>query len=253
MEPDKEFIDLLINQNNILDKNIGSTIVRINSDIIVKYGSRVKQEEADIMKYLKEKTSIPIPEVKNIYKKDNITYIVMEYIEGETLENIISNINNKDFEKIMSEIKKYLNELRNIKGNILGSINDGPYNNCLFQNPKPETSFSNINQFNDYWINKVKEIMPNYHILAIKNVLPNNRDIVFSHGDLTTKNIIIKDNKIVSIIDWELAGWYPESWEYFRMLSYSIDNEKWHDSVNKIIKPYYIDYLMYKHIFACLY
>jgi thiamine kinase-like enzyme len=153
----------------------------------------------------------------------------------------------------MGEIKKYLNELRNIKGNILGSINNGPYNNCLFQDPKPEKSFSNINQFNDYWINKVKEIMPNYHILAIKNVLPSNRDIVFSHGDLTTKNIIIKDNKIVSIIDWELAGWYPESWEYFRMLSYSVDDEKWHDGVSKIIKPYYIDYLMYKHIFACLY
>lgn len=252
MEPDKDFINLLINADNILDKNIGSTIVKINSKLVVKYGKRVKEEEANIMKYLKENTSVPVPDVKKVYKKDNITYIVMEYIEGKTLEEIILNLDNESFEKIIKEIKKYLNEIRNIKGNKLGSINNKPYDNCLFQDPKPTKMFLNIEQFNDYWINKVKNIMPDHHILAIKNVIPNNRGIVFSHGDLTTKNIIIKDNKIVSIIDWELAGLYPESWEYFRMLSYP-DDEKWHSNINKIIKPYYIDYLMYKNIFSCLY
>jgi thiamine kinase-like enzyme len=46
---------------------------------------------------------------------------------------------------------------------------------------------------------------------------------VLTHGDLQLKNIIV--NRIgtredgsgrfeISLIDWEIAGWYPEYWEF---------------------------------------
>ncbi|KAF2704894.1 hypothetical protein K504DRAFT_537480 [Pleomassaria siparia CBS 279.74] len=38
--------------------------------------------------------------------------------------------------------------------------------------------------------------------------------IVLTHGDLNQANIMVKHGKIVSLIDWEFSGWYPEYWEY---------------------------------------
>ena len=31
---------------------------------------------------------------------------------------------------------------------------------------------------------------------------------------MAPRNIIVKGGKIVAIVDWEMAGWYPEYWEY---------------------------------------
>ncbi|KAG6102826.1 hypothetical protein E4U30_000013 [Claviceps sp. LM220 group G6] len=36
----------------------------------------------------------------------------------------------------------------------------------------------------------------------------------FTHGNLTPRNIMVKNGHVVAIIDWESAGWFPEYWEY---------------------------------------
>ena len=35
--------------------------------------------------------------------------------------------------------------------------------------------------------------------------------LVFTHQDLAARNLILDDNGRLWVIDWELAGWYPES------------------------------------------
>ncbi|KAK1912775.1 hypothetical protein P3342_004711 [Pyrenophora teres f. teres] len=37
---------------------------------------------------------------------------------------------------------------------------------------------------------------------------------VFTHGDLHSTNIIASGDKVVGIVDWETAGWYPAYWKY---------------------------------------
>ncbi|EWY82225.1 hypothetical protein FOYG_14340 [Fusarium oxysporum NRRL 32931] len=37
---------------------------------------------------------------------------------------------------------------------------------------------------------------------------------VFTHGDLNPFNILVRDDQVVGIIDWEFAGWHPCYWEY---------------------------------------
>lgn len=38
--------------------------------------------------------------------------------------------------------------------------------------------------------------------------------LVFTHGDLSSFNVMVKKRKVTGIIDWETAGWAPEYWEY---------------------------------------
>jgi thiamine kinase-like enzyme len=38
----------------------------------------------------------------------------------------------------------------------------------------------------------------------------------FSHGDLSAHNILVEEDEITGIIDWDTSGWYPDYWEYAR-------------------------------------
>jgi hypothetical protein len=40
--------------------------------------------------------------------------------------------------------------------------------------------------------------------------------IVFTHGDLSPRNVIVKERRVQALLDWEYAGWYPEYWEYVK-------------------------------------
>lgn len=40
--------------------------------------------------------------------------------------------------------------------------------------------------------------------------------LVFTHGDLAPRNILIKRGQVVGLVDWELSGWYPEYFERTR-------------------------------------
>lgn len=57
---------------------------------------------------------------------------------------------------------------------------------------------------------------------------------MLTHGDLTLGNLIISDGpgprRIAAIIDWEQAGWYPEYWEYFKLL-YGVEyHHEWREA-----------------------
>jgi aminoglycoside phosphotransferase len=61
---------------------------------------------------------------------------------------------------------------------------------------------------------------------------------VFSHGDLAPRNILVKDGRVVGIIDWETAGWYPEYWEYARLKRSNLDAPDWEERLCKLMDPY---------------
>jgi hypothetical protein len=53
--------------------------------------------------------------------------------------------------------------------------------------------------------------------------LPDTGEISFTHADITLGNIMVSGSPgsyvITGIIDREQAGWYPEYWEYCKILS----------------------------------
>ena len=83
--------------------------------------------------------------------------------------------------------------------------------------------------------------------MALRDLLPDDAKIYFSHGDLTLTNIIVappdpdcpSPRRLAGIIDWEQAGWYPEHWEYCKMLYAVNKNHLWRSDgwVDQIVKP----------------
>lgn len=58
---------------------------------------------------------------------------------------------------------------------------------------------------------------------------------VFTHGDLNPCNIIVRDGKVVGIIDWEFAGWYPHYWEYTAAWFGNIIRTDWQGMIDKFL------------------
>ena len=48
--------------------------------------------------------------------------------------------------------------------------------------------------------------------------------LVFTHGDLNSLNILACGDKVVGIVDWETAGWYPSYLEYTTACQVSLHN-----------------------------
>jgi hypothetical protein len=61
--------------------------------------------------------------------------------------------------------------------------------------------------------------------------------IAFTRGDLSSLNILVSGDKVVGIIDWKTAGWYPSYWEYTSAWNANPQNQFWQCGVDKFLQP----------------
>ncbi|KAK3897337.1 hypothetical protein C8A05DRAFT_48007 [Staphylotrichum tortipilum] len=71
---------------------------------------------------------------------------------------------------------------------------------------------------------RLEEETINWH--QITSQLEAEHPIVFSHGDIAARNIMVRDGHIVALLDWEFSGWLPEYWEYVFAL-HGMDTIDW--------------------------
>lgn len=70
--------------------------------------------------------------------------------------------------------------------------------------------------------------------------------IVYSHCDIAPRNIMVRDGRIVALIDWEGAGWYPEYWDYVKLMHFMDKCPGWKALVDEIFpKSYHMELLLY--------
>ncbi|UPK99102.1 hypothetical protein LCI18_010037 [Fusarium solani-melongenae] len=53
-----------------------------------------------------------------------------------------------------------------------------------------------------------------YYQHILPTVLRGDGTPTFTHNDFQRKNVIVRDDGVPVIIDWEFASWYPIYWEY---------------------------------------
>jgi hypothetical protein len=74
--------------------------------------------------------------------------------------------------------------------------------------------FSDVREFHRYLTSLVcfPSRMPRLMKLA-DPVYKKQQRICFTHADIHGGNVIVRDDRLVAVIDWEQAGWYPEYFE----------------------------------------
>ncbi|TFK64980.1 kinase-like protein [Pluteus cervinus] len=185
----------------------------------VKHGppSSITISEAQIIEFVRQSTSIPIPKVHMVFEHENEFHIVMDFIEGSQLFPNSLFLPSDDQEVIAAQLGDITQQIRSLPlpaQTVLGSWEGGPYRNTYFRVPwdksiLPAAPFQSVSEFHEHWVKRGSQADVDPPSLPNPNEIP----IVPTHGDLSGRNILIKQGRIVAVVDWETFGWYPNFWE----------------------------------------
>ncbi|KAF2124398.1 kinase-like protein [Dothidotthia symphoricarpi CBS 119687] len=218
-------------------------VLLLSDKICVKYGSHVSLREASTMQFIAKHTSIPVPRVYCAFTNQNRGYIVMERIHGEPVGAGWFKRSEESRAKILDQLKEMIEKMRRITSPEdigVANVDGGP----LFDVRLPGTSnhfgpFRTIQDFHRY-LRGGQEAHPDHKPEISELISQQDKlrtSLVFTHGDLSSLNILASGDEVVGIIDWETAGWFPSYWEYTTAWNVNPQNQFWRNEVDKFLQP----------------
>ncbi|KAJ2894821.1 phosphotransferase enzyme family protein [Zalerion maritima] len=251
--------DTITASQDALQEDSSRRIVRVGTHFIVKYGTGVSLTEGETMLFVKKVSTIPVPNLYALYSRKNegtnhtTNYIVMENIAGESLASRWVSLNTAEKVAVAGQLRSYFTQLRQIPSpGYFGLLGKRPFEDFVFRVGAIANQQMLSGPFDT--VQKMLDAMVQKHLLRkpelqkskyYNRVLPlviRNHVPIFTHGDFQRKNILIKNDGEVVMIDWEAAGWYPTFWEY-SMAIYSCNwKDDWHLWVVKVLDEYPNEY-----------
>lgn len=104
----------------------------------------------------------------------------------------------------------------------IGAIEGGPAVDHRRSDRRSGGPFATEAEFNDWLLSLVHSDSQQWHsdfyIESLKACMKDNHRWRLTHGDIGPHNILVENGRITAVLGWELAGWYPEYWEYVKMI-----------------------------------
>ena len=200
-----------ISQISLLDEGCRTTNYLVNTISNKKYVLKLFfQEEQSYKKELtlfnKLKDDVPVQKICLVSRNsiDGRTYIIYEYAEGKTISQHLKDGRKIDKDLIKS-VAHNIGKIHNNKFKKMGSLNE---------NLNVRNDFISIVSLYDKYINdNVIKRLGNDNIEKIKSIVNRNIQVLKSldydsrliHGDFQGTNIVILNNRVSGIIDWEFC------------------------------------------------
>lgn len=230
----------------------GSKVVRTAPGIVIKYRGDLA-EEVICLNFAHDNLSvIRVPRVlhhpgdarrANLWDPrteslPQVWYICMEEIPGVQLKEVIDTFTSQQLKHIASQIRDILTEMHSVPAIKLGSVSGGPFRNSYFfpYAIKPQSAWLKVPDFIDHYHQLLMTFGTEEYAKELLANFPRDCSIRFTHGDLVPRNILVDGSTITGIVDWSMAGFYPDFWEYCRMHDESEQSEGW-DTVLAMIFP----------------
>ncbi|KAF2023627.1 hypothetical protein EK21DRAFT_105175 [Setomelanomma holmii] len=188
------------------------TVLFLSKKICVKYGSSVSLSEASSIPFVAKHTSVPVPRVYCAFANSNRAYIMMEGIHRDPVGLGWLKRSEESRVKILDQLKDMVGEMRRIIPPIgigVAHVEGGPLNEPRL----PGTSnyfgpFRTVQDFHRHLRGGV-EAHP-MHEPDISELISQQDKLqsapVFTHGDLSSLNVLASRDDIVGTIDWELSS-----------------------------------------------
>ncbi|KAJ7507232.1 kinase-like protein [Mycena galericulata] len=229
-----------------------SRLFDIGDNIVVKYGPRVRPEEANATQFVADSTSIRVPKIHAVVHDDadNMTYIVQEKLLGSSLLSHLPSLDTDARAVITEELKHILLELSTLDTRGPMGLFERPslYDTGRFSRFIEYYERPNITTTKEFvdWLPGLLEAFPHGHAKATDNLasFDYTRPQISSHGDFVPQNILVQDGHVSGIIDWEYAGWYPYFWNdciarWWVIYQFpKLDDGRWEEMLTKIMTPF---------------
>lgn len=209
----------------------------------------IRVAEAISMEFVARHTTVPVPKVYGAWKLDNGDgVILMQWLGGtDTLASRWTTMTSEEKLKVSKQIRGYVDQLRALPqpAESLGRIGPLDGSPCYDERLKgqqcgPFDSEKAFNQFRLSLLDRFRwEKGALEAILGIERKLRDDHRIVFTHGDLGVRNILVDvGGDVVAILDWEMSGWMPEYWEFIKAVHGEWEDEDWLSYARIMTPPY---------------
>lgn len=200
--------------------------------------------EAHAMQFVPSCTSIPVPKVYYAFIYKGTSYTVMRRIRGQMVGSLWSLRTEESKMRILDQLRGMIMELRSVpvpEGAGVSSVDGGPFYDCRLPSRFYWGPYATIREFhqalvggNDFDtecpIPDLSELLEFYRQWS-------GNELVLTHGDLSSFNIMVQGDTVVGILDWETAGWFPTYWEYTCAKYVNPQNPFWTDPVDQFLAP----------------
>lgn len=247
-------------------------VVRVKEQFAVKFGNGIPLSEAENMKFLAANSKVPVPKVYTAFidPETNQTFIIMEYVRGDNLQELLPSLTPTEKAIICKLVKDAIIELRKIPPpGYLGTLNRQPYHDGVFwtkdNDPLISGPFANQKEMNRGILERLRQTESSQYIQLLQKTIDStlhDHHHVFTHGDLQPKNIMVekagsRDDGIpafkITLIDWEIAGWYPEYWDFCNATISCRFKPDWLELIPDILDQYPVEYLMMQVVYSAVF
>ncbi|TFY51305.1 hypothetical protein EVJ58_g10638 [Rhodofomes roseus] len=182
------------------------------------------------MELVRSQTRIPVPKPHRYFIEDSRAYLLMDFIEGRTLETCWSQMWFWQKAWVTWTLRGYVQQLRRIRTEQQSSEIPGPLIDDL---ASPELCygpvmgeyhigpFSSKGEMADWFNGRLRTSEDFYHF-KLGYGFDDKAPLVMTHGDLAMRNVIVGTDGRLWLIDWGCSGVYPQWFEYVGM---QVDNE----------------------------
>ncbi|KAF2790767.1 hypothetical protein K505DRAFT_419614 [Melanomma pulvis-pyrius CBS 109.77] len=175
-------------------------VVRITDSLVAKFGHFITAQEfrnQQVAQQYLDAGIVNVPTAHRFIQKGEIGYIIMDYVDGDTLDLASA-------KPMAAELAKVLGHIHQLGATRPGPLGGGPVSGVLWPEHE-EVEFSNPDDL-QHWFNRRS---PNSeHTLNLQR-----HALSMCHLDFNPRNIMVNGRRIY-LIDWSAAGYFPRFFEH---------------------------------------
>ncbi|KAM7191183.1 Protein kinase-like domain containing protein [Rhypophila sp. PSN 637] len=168
--------------------------------------------------------AFPAPRPHGLVRLGNFCLLFTTFVPGLTLEQAWPQLDNAQKRSISGQLDTLFSSLRKLAfpaNTPLGGVQGGGCSDSRRGVRVASEPIMDTKQFEDFIFDGSIRATPVY-IKLLRDLMPPPAKCVFTHGDVRPANIMVDKDEdgtwgIISIIDWEASGFYPEYWESVKM------------------------------------
>ncbi|KAG6037169.1 hypothetical protein E4U41_005303 [Claviceps citrina] len=192
------------------------------------------------LQLVRRHTGITVPRPVDLVSDSTGSYLVTTRVKGILLGQCIDTLSVDEETTLICDLHKSLAELRAIpkvvapEHAITSALGRACYDHRI-------NAASNVHSDNGYKgpfrdEDEFNDNLRNSHLPHISH--GSGHQIVFTHGDLNMRNILMHNGRLSGIIDWEHSGWYPEYWDYTKACYVTKLNLRWLKMIGKVCQHF---------------
>lgn len=206
--------------------------------VVYKEGQYITANEAVALRNA-GRQGLPVPRVfcrEKLYASfqgdQDIYSIKMSFIPGQPLTRSWNTLTHEERIDVFTQVRNMLLRLTipEEAPNFIGSCDGEDIRDSRILNTHFGKICRNEKEFNRYLVSTISDAPSSVRRDYARKLNQRRHRIVFCHGDLSPDNIIVDSYmRVVGLLDWEDAGYYPECWENIKFYSRPPMVPGWHE------------------------